>query len=103
MEWSGEVNSPFLKISAAGHLCFGVLVEGLLSGYIGAFLSSWLLEVALATDSGLLNFLIGVGGLVLLLRGSGWMIDGAACIAARMRIPETVVGLTLVSPPPLST
>jgi cation:H+ antiporter len=49
------------------------------------------------TDNGTVNAVLGVIGLALLLKGSGWMIDGAAAAAMRMRINETIVGLTLVS------
>lgn len=37
------------------------------------------------------------GGLVLLTRGSDWLVDGAASIARRLGVPAIVIGLTLVA------
>lgn len=51
----------------------------------------------MVTDSLFLNICIGVAGLALLAWGSNWLIDGAAAIAQRCRIPDTIIGLTLVS------
>jgi cation:H+ antiporter len=50
-----------------------------------------------ATDSLLLNALVFVIGVIGLVKGSGWFIDGAADIAHHYRIPDAIVGLTLVS------
>jgi cation:H+ antiporter len=50
-----------------------------------------------ATDSLLLNAIVFVAGVTALVKGSGWFIDGAADIAHHYRIPDAIVGLTLVS------
>jgi len=44
-----------------------------------------------------LNILLFIIGLVALVKGSGWFIDGAAYIAKCLKIPDAIVGLTLVS------
>ena len=36
-------------------------------------------------------------GFVLLVKGSDWFVDGASGIAARLRIPQLVIGLTIVA------
>lgn len=36
-------------------------------------------------------------GLVLLIKGGGWFVDGATGIAHRFRIPELIIGATIVS------
>ena len=50
-----------------------------------------------ATDNLLLNAIVFVVGVTGLVKGSGWFIDGAADIAHHYRIPDAIVGLTLVS------
>ncbi|MBN2306391.1 calcium/sodium antiporter [Candidatus Peregrinibacteria bacterium] len=42
----------------------------------------------------LLFFLVGF---VLLIKGAGWLVDGAALIADRFRVPSIVIGLTIVA------
>ena len=41
-----------------------------------------------------LLFLIGM---VLLIRGGDWFVDGAQCLAERLHIPELIIGATVVS------
>ena len=38
-----------------------------------------------------------IGGFVLLVKGADWFVDGAAGIAAKLRIPQLVIGLTIVA------
>lgn len=38
-----------------------------------------------------------VAGFLLLVRGADWFVDGAAGIAAKLRIPSLVIGLTIVA------
>ena len=45
----------------------------------------------------LLQLLLLVVGFVLLIKGADWFVDGASGIAARLGIPELVVGLTIVA------
>lgn len=49
------------------------------------------------SDSFILNILFFIIGLVGLVKGSGWFIDGASFIAHRLKIPDAIIGLTLVS------
>jgi cation:H+ antiporter len=44
-----------------------------------------------------LSLVMIAGGLVLLTRGSDWLVDGAASIARRLGVPAIVIGLTLVA------
>ena len=41
--------------------------------------------------------LMVVGGFVLLVKGADWFVDGAAGLAAKLRIPQLVIGLTIVA------
>ena len=36
-------------------------------------------------------------GFVMLVKGSDWFVDGAAGIAAKFRIPQIIIGLTIVA------
>ena len=36
-------------------------------------------------------------GFVLLVKGADWFVDGAASIAAKLGIPQLVIGLTIVA------
>ena len=36
-------------------------------------------------------------GFVMLVKGSDWFVDGAASIAAKFRIPQIIIGLTIVA------
>ena len=38
-----------------------------------------------------------IGGFVLLVKGADWFVDGAAGLAAKFRIPQLVIGLTIVA------
>ncbi len=38
-----------------------------------------------------------VGGFFLLVKGADWFVDGAAGIATKLRIPQLVIGLTIVA------
>ena len=41
--------------------------------------------------------LLFVVGLVLLIKGGDWFVDGASAIAQRFHIPEILIGATVVS------
>ena len=45
----------------------------------------------------ILAILALVGGFVLLIKGADWFVDGAAGVAAKLRIPSLVIGLTVVA------
>ena len=45
----------------------------------------------------LLQVLILLVGYVLLIKGADWFVDGAAGIARRLKIPQLVIGLTIVA------
>lgn len=45
----------------------------------------------------MLVYLLFAVGFVLLIKGADWLIEGAADIARRFRIPEIVIGLTVVA------
>ncbi len=44
-----------------------------------------------------LKILILVVGFVLLVKGADWFVDGAAGVAGKLKVPELVVGLTVVA------
>lgn len=44
-----------------------------------------------------MNILLLVGGLLLILAGANGLTDGAASVAKRFRIPDIVIGLTIVA------
>lgn len=48
-----------------------------------------------------MDILIQIGllilGFVLLIKGAGWFVDGAAGIAEKFKIPQLVIGLTIVA------
>ena len=45
----------------------------------------------------ILQFLLLTVGFVMLAKGSDWFVDGAAGIAAKFRIPQIIIGLTIVA------
>ena len=45
----------------------------------------------------IMQALILAFGFVLLVKGSDWFVDGASGIAAKLRIPQLVIGLTIVA------
>ena len=45
----------------------------------------------------MLVYVLFAVGFVLLIKGADWLIDGAADLARRFRIPEIVIGLTVVA------
>lgn len=45
----------------------------------------------------MLVYLLFVVGFVLLIKGADWLIDGAVSIAQRLKVPDLVVGLTVVA------
>ena len=49
------------------------------------------------TDSWPINILIFLAGLYVLIKGSDWFIDGCAYMANRFKVPDMIIGLTLVS------
>ena len=36
-------------------------------------------------------------GLLVLLKGAGWLVDGAVCLAERFGISPLIIGLTVVA------
>ena len=44
-----------------------------------------------------LQLLLLAVGFVLLIKGADWFVDGAAGVAARLKIPQLVIGLTVVA------
>ena len=45
----------------------------------------------------IINLALLVVGFVFLVKGSDWFVDGAASIAARLGIPQLIIGLTIVA------
>lgn len=45
----------------------------------------------------LTNILLFVLGLILLIKGGDWFVDGATGVARRFRLPDVIVGATIVS------
>lgn len=45
----------------------------------------------------ILSVILLIAGMVLLIKGADWFIEGASSIAKAMKIPSLVIGLTLVS------
>lgn len=45
----------------------------------------------------LIYFVLLVAGFMMLVNGADWFVDGAAGIAAKFRIPQLVIGLTIVA------
>ena len=45
----------------------------------------------------MLIYLLFAFGFVLLIKGADWLIEGSSAIARRFRIPEIVIGLTVVA------
>ncbi len=45
----------------------------------------------------LLGILFLVIGFILLIKGADWFVDGAAGVAAKLRVPQLVIGLTIVA------
>ena len=43
------------------------------------------------------SFLLLILGLVFLVKGADWLVSGASALARRFRIPDLVIGLTIVS------
>ena len=43
------------------------------------------------------QFLILILGFVMLVRGADFFVDGAASIAAKFKIPQLIIGLTVVA------
>jgi len=42
-------------------------------------------------------FLLLILGFVLLIKGADWLVDGASAVAKRFKIPDIVIGLTIVA------
>lgn len=55
------------------------------------------LDVPTTAGSVPLNLLFVVGGLVMLVLGARWLVDGAVAMAASLGISERVIGLTIVA------
>lgn len=45
----------------------------------------------------LLTSLILIAGFILLIKGAGWLVDGASALAKKYRVPDLVIGLTIVA------
>lgn len=45
----------------------------------------------------LLQIMVLAAGFILLVKGAGWFVDGASAIAARLHIPQLIIGLTIVA------
>lgn len=45
----------------------------------------------------LLNILLLIIGFAMLVKGADWFVDGAAGIASKLKIPQLVIGLTIVA------
>lgn len=43
------------------------------------------------------NLLILIGGFVLLIKGAGWLVDGAASLAVKYNVSKLIIGLTIVA------
>ena len=43
------------------------------------------------------NILLIIVGFLLLVKGADWLVDGASDLAKKLRIPEIIIGLTIVS------
>ena len=44
-----------------------------------------------------ITIILFIVGLLLLIKGGDWFVDGAACIAKRFHIPDVLIGATVVS------
>lgn len=107
-----------LVLAAATVICVGVLLSGSAGRVVGlAFIAmlvgyivwAYLSERGTATPeteafetperpAGILfAVLLAVAGIVLVILGAGWLVDGAVSLAARMGVSETVIGLTIVA------
>lgn len=45
----------------------------------------------------MLNWVMLIGGLVLLIKGSDWFVEGASNVAKAFKIPSLIIGLTIVA------
>lgn len=45
----------------------------------------------------LVQILIMIVGLLLLVKGAGWLVDGASALAKKYNVPDLVIGLTIVA------
>ncbi len=45
----------------------------------------------------MLNWIMLIGGLVLLIKGSDWFVDGSSNVAKAFKIPSLIIGLTIVA------
>lgn len=45
----------------------------------------------------ILNLITLIAGFILLIKGADYMVDGASSLAARLRIPSIIIGLTIVA------
>lgn len=43
------------------------------------------------------NLVILIGGFVLLVKGAGWLVDGAASLAVKYNVSKLIIGLTIVA------
>lgn len=44
-----------------------------------------------------MDYLFFVGGLILVLFGADWSVSGASSIAKMLKVPDLVIGLTVVA------
>lgn len=54
-------------------------------------------DLVFTTDHLLMNFIIFASGFFVLIKGSDWFIEAVSQIARKNKIPEIIIGLTLVS------
>lgn len=45
----------------------------------------------------IINFILVVAGFYLLIKGAKWLISGASSLARKLKVPELVIGLTVVA------
>ena len=49
------------------------------------------------TSGGLMEYLLLIIGFVLLVKGADFFVDGASSVAAKLKVPSLIIGLTVVS------
>ena len=45
----------------------------------------------------LIQVLLLIAGFILLVKGADWFVDGASAIAEKLKIPQLIIGLTIVA------
>lgn len=70
-----------------------VLIFILLVAGLGCFIYNNVADIS----SLLVAILLFVAGLVFLIKGGDWFVDGATSVAEKFKIPEVIIGATIVS------